>query len=66
MAAVITLEEVARRTRIPIATLRYWRSTGGGPRTFRLGRRVMAYESDIDSWIEDQASKDQSRQRLRQ
>jgi len=61
MANILTLEEVANKTRIPLATLRYWRSTGTGPSTFRLGRRVMAYESAVDSWIEAEAAKDLSR-----
>jgi predicted DNA-binding transcriptional regulator AlpA len=65
MERVITLEEVATKTRVPLATLRYWRSTGGGPATFRLGRRVMAYESVVDSWIETEAAKDRVRQATR-
>lgn len=35
-----TLDEVATAYKIPIATLRYWRARGEGPRSFRLGRRV--------------------------
>ena len=59
MSKIITLEEIAERTRMPLATLRYWRSTGQeGPPTFRLGRRVMAFEAEVDAWIMDQAAKD--------
>ena len=61
MANLLTLEEIATKTRVPIATLRYWRATGSGPTTFRLGRRVMAYESDVEAWIESEAAKDQGR-----
>ena len=61
MNNLLTLEEVASRTRIPVATLRYWRSVGVGPPTFRLGRRVVAYEEAIDTWIEAEAAKDHGR-----
>jgi predicted DNA-binding transcriptional regulator AlpA len=60
MRNVITLAEVSSKTRTPLATLRYWRSTGEGPKTFRLGRKVVAFESDVEAWIEAQAEKDRS------
>lgn len=51
MRNLLTLDEVAARTRVPVATLRYWRSRGEGPTTFRLGRRVVAFEDAVDEWI---------------
>jgi len=60
MTDLLTLEEVSSRTRVPVATLRYWRSIGSGPTTFRLGRRVMAYQVDVDTWIKTEAAKDRS------
>jgi predicted DNA-binding transcriptional regulator AlpA len=40
-------------TRIPIATLRYYRATGqGGPKSARLGRRVVYRRSDVEAWID--------------
>jgi predicted DNA-binding transcriptional regulator AlpA len=60
MRNVITLAEVSAKTRTPLATLRYWRATGEGPKTFHLGRKVVAFESDVDAWIEAEASKDRS------
>ena len=62
MSNLLTLEEVAQKTRVPLATLRYWRHAGLGPATFRLGRRVMAYEAEVENWIEAEAAKDRSRQ----
>lgn len=54
---ILRLSEIAERTGVPIATLRWYRHTGaGGPRTWRLGRRVVAYEDDVDAWIERQAA----------
>lgn len=54
MDRVLTLVEVAELTRLPLATLRYYRQAGIGPRTFRLGSRVVALESDVRQWIADQ------------
>lgn len=48
---LLHLEEVSARTRIPVATLRWMRHRGEGPPTFRMGRRVVAYASDVDKWI---------------
>ena len=57
---IVRLEEIAARTGVSIHTLRYWRARnqGEGPRTFRLGRRVVAYEDDVERWISEQAARD--------
>jgi predicted DNA-binding transcriptional regulator AlpA len=47
-------EEVAELTRIPIATLRFYRSAGKGPRSFKLGNRVVYKRSDVEAWIQEQ------------
>jgi predicted DNA-binding transcriptional regulator AlpA len=62
--AIIPLAEVSVRTGTPVATLRYWRSKGGGPRTFRVGRRVMAFESEVDEWLQEQAAKEDRGNRI--
>lgn len=46
--------EVAERMRQPIETLRYWRHIGYGPRSFKLGRRVVYAKSDVEAWIDQQ------------
>lgn len=38
----------------PVGTLRWWRHTGQGPRSFKVGRRVMYYEDDLEAWLDDQ------------
>lgn len=54
---ILKLEEIADRTGIPLATLRWYRHRGeGGPRTWKLGRRVVAYEDDVNAWIEAQSN----------
>ena len=37
---LLTMQEVANVVRVPVATLRYWRHLGTGPRSFRIGRSV--------------------------
>lgn len=49
---LLTLAEVAGLTRLPIATLRFKRHDGTGPRSFRMGRRVFFWHSDVLAWIE--------------
>jgi excisionase family DNA binding protein len=39
--AYLTIEEVAARYRTTVATIRYWRHRGHGPRGVRLGTRVL-------------------------
>ena len=58
---LLTISEVAAIVRAPIATLRYWRHLGTGPRSFRLGRRVVYRAGDLQAWIALQASKPRQR-----
>ncbi len=51
---LLTTTEVAEMTRLPEATIRWFRHAGKGPRSARLGRRVVYRESDVLQWIEDQ------------
>jgi predicted DNA-binding transcriptional regulator AlpA len=59
---LLTIAEAAALTRAPVATLRYWRHLGTGPRSFRLGRRVVYRRTDIDTWITDQFNATSARQ----
>jgi predicted DNA-binding transcriptional regulator AlpA len=52
---LLTISEVAAIVRAPLATLRYWRHLGTGPRSFRLGRRVVYRAGDLGAWIDAQA-----------
>jgi predicted DNA-binding transcriptional regulator AlpA len=49
---LLTTAEVAELTRAPQSTLRYWRHLGIGPRSFRLGRRVVYRRAEIERWIQ--------------
>jgi predicted DNA-binding transcriptional regulator AlpA len=48
------MEEVETATRVPLDTLRYWRHIGKGPKSFKLGNRVVYKRSDVEAWIEAQ------------
>lgn len=61
MTKLLTLDETSLLTRTPVATLRYWRHLGTGPKSFRLGRRVVYRETDVMDWLEQQYAADQSR-----
>lgn len=42
-------------TGIPVATLRWWRHKGIGPKSFKLGpRKVMYRKQDVADWMEAQ------------
>jgi DNA-binding transcriptional MerR regulator len=55
MDRLLTTKEVAEITRLAPETLRYWRWKGIGPKSFRLGSRVVYRETDVLAWIEGQA-----------
>ena len=51
---LLTMAEVAKMTRLPEATLRWYRQEGTkGPKSAKLGRRVVYRESDVLAWIDD-------------
>ena len=53
-ADLLTIAEAAELLRTPVATLRYWRHRNTGPRSFRLGRRVLYRRDDLRLWIDAQ------------
>ena len=55
---LLTITEAAGILRTPKATLRYWRHLGAGPRSFRLGRRVLYRANDLHEWISAQHDND--------
>lgn len=48
----LTTDEVAAALRTTASTVRYWRHTGYGPPSFRVGRRVLYRESDVQAWLD--------------
>jgi DNA-binding transcriptional MerR regulator len=52
---LLTIHEAAALVRAPVATLRYWRHLGTGPRSFRVGRAVRYWHNDSVTWLQEQA-----------
>ena len=58
---LLTITEVADRLRAPVATIRWWRANGEGPRAARIGRRVLFLESDVETWLAAQFDREGDR-----
>ena len=48
----LTLKEAAARLNIPENTLRWYRTCGTGPCSYRLGGRVFYDAEDLDAWVD--------------
>lgn len=59
---LLTTAEVAIRTRTPESTVRYWRSIGFGPHGFRVGKRVLYREADVQAWLDGLRESETARQ----
>lgn len=46
----LTVEEVAQRYRTSPSTVRYWRQCQVGPRSVKIGRRVLFAIADLDAY----------------
>lgn len=60
MSDLLTVAEVAEITRLPEATLRWFRHVGKGPKSAKLGRRVLYRRSDVTDWVDAQFNADQA------
>lgn len=47
----LTTQEVAEALRTSPETVRYWRHVGQGPKSFKVGRRVLYALEDVESFI---------------
>lgn len=56
---MLTLDETAALLRVPENTLRYWRVTGAGPRSFKVGRHVRYWKADVVLWLTEQMNRPQ-------
>lgn len=54
MEKLLRLPEVAELTGLPVNSLRFWRHQGTGPKSVKVGRRVVYRECDVVAWIEEQ------------
>lgn len=56
MARYMTTAEVADVVRAPVETVRFWRHVGKGPKSFKVGRRVLYAVEDVEVWLESARS----------
>jgi excisionase family DNA binding protein len=47
----LTTAELASLLRTSPETVRYWRHIGSGPKSFKIGRRVLYAAEDVDAYI---------------
>ncbi|WP_240617225.1 helix-turn-helix domain-containing protein [Nocardioides speluncae] len=52
MSPYLTTEEVAELLRTTPETCRYWRHIGKGPKSFKVGRRVLYDSADVQAFID--------------
>ncbi len=57
---MLSIEEAATFLRVPVATMRYWRHLGAGPFSFRVGRHVRYWQTDLVVWLAEQARRPDS------
>lgn len=57
MGRNLTFGQAAERIPCSEKTLRYWVTTGFAPPSFKLGRRRMFREEDIEAWLREQMAK---------
>lgn len=51
---ILKIDAVADWLNVPPGTLRYWRHIGSGPRSAKLGRRVVYRAGDVQAWLDAQ------------
>ena len=54
MTTYMTTNEVAELVRTSPETVRYWRHVGTGPKSFKVGRRVLYDAADVTTWLTEQ------------
>lgn len=47
----LTNEDIAQLVRVPVSTVRYWKHMGEGPRSMKVGRRVLHRREDVEVWL---------------
>ena len=53
LARYLTTADVAELCRTSPETVRFWRHVGKGPRSFKVGRKVLYAVEDVESWLAD-------------
>lgn len=48
---LLTVDELAEELRVPAGTFRSWRAQRKGPKSFKIGRRVVYRRSEVEAWL---------------
>ncbi len=56
---MLSIQEACTFLRVPEGTLRYWRHLGAGPRSFKIGRHVRYWRTDLVLWLTEQTNRAQ-------
>lgn len=54
MTERVKIEGASEITGVPVGTLRFWRVTNQGPRSYVVGRRLWYDVADCEAWLEEQ------------
>lgn len=52
---LLSVTDLASFLGVPVGTIYAWRKTGRGPRALRVGRHLRFSQSDVDTWLAEQA-----------
>ena len=58
---MLSIKEAAAFLRVPLGTMRYWRYTGDGPFSFKVGRYVRYWRTDLVLWLTEQTNRARGR-----
>ena len=58
---MLTLQEACRVLPVPEGTQRYWRHLACGLRSFKVGRHVRYWRTDLVLWLTEQTNRDPDR-----
>lgn len=51
MTEIFGTKQLAEKLNASVHSVRYWRTIGFGPRSTRIGSRVVYRRADVDAWI---------------
>jgi predicted DNA-binding transcriptional regulator AlpA len=51
MPEFLSIDDLALILGYPVQTLRYWRKTGKGPRSAKIGKRILYRRAEVEAWI---------------
>ena len=54
MTELLTIDEAAAWLRVPVWTLRKWRTQGTGPGVAKVGKHLRYREEELRRWVQEQ------------